>query len=93
MEAENSILLGFRRKLAARRARKRQRTFVYCPTCKFELCAGGEWVGPSETDPAIENYSCSRCGTFSAWNFDTPAPILLGWQKAIFGPLNVQVKL
>jgi hypothetical protein len=57
-----------------RRALKRQTCFVYCPYCKFELCAGGKWLGQDITDPSIEAYECARCGTFSRWNFDAPAP-------------------
>lgn len=59
------------------RQRRKQTTFVYCPTCRYELVAGGDWLGQDVTEPSIEAYRCARCGTLSAWLFDTPAPFLV----------------
>ena len=59
------------------RQRRSQSTWIYCPKCKLELIAGGEWIGQDVRDPAIEAYTCARCGTWSAWNFDAPAPLLV----------------
>jgi hypothetical protein len=68
---------SFRERLRRWRLRRKQHTFVYCPTCRFELVAGGKWMGQLVTDPSIEAYACARCGTFSEWHFDSPAPILV----------------
>ena len=64
-----------RARWAARQARKRQRTFIYCPSCNFELVAGGEWLG-QEVTTMYEAYRCARCDTTSVWDFDLfPVPV------------------
>ena len=70
MPVESNRLLRWWRR---RRALKRQRTFIYCPECKLELIASGSWMG-TMLDPRLEAYICTRCGTWSTWNFDIPAP-------------------
>ena len=55
--------------------RRRQTTWIYCPSCKLELVAGGEWLG-QELETGYEAYRCNRCGRLSVWNFDMPAPVL-----------------
>ncbi len=75
--------MTLRSRWAERQARRKQHTFVYCPQCRYELVAGGVWLGQDVTNLAVEAYRCARCGTFSAWDFDAPAPILLrGWPEA-----------
>ena len=66
-----------RQRWGAWRAPRKQTTFVYCPGCRYELVAGGDWLGQDVTQPEVEAYKCARCGTISAWLFDAPAPILL----------------
>lgn len=53
-----------------------QRTFVYCPSCRWEMVAGGRWLG-QEIATMAEGYDCARCGCRSVWDFDCPAPVLL----------------
>lgn len=55
---------------------RRQGTWVYCPHCKFEMVEGGEWIGENA---GMEGYRCANCGTTSAWLFDAPVPLLIGW--------------
>lgn len=59
-----------------RKALRNQKTFVYCPVCRFELVAGGEWLG-QDTTTFHEAYRCNRCGAFSTWDFDFPAPVVV----------------
>lgn len=63
--------------LRVRSQERRQRTFVYCPSCEYELCAGGDWMGSPSHNSPVEVYKCARCGTFSSWDFDAPVPLLL----------------
>lgn len=53
----------------------KQWTFVYCPACRFELCAGGEHLGMNSE--GLETYRCAKCGEYSAWDFDAPVPLLI----------------
>ena len=58
-----------------RRAEKHQKTFIWCPSCGFELVMGGEWLG-QEVDTMFEGYRCNGCGAESVWDFDTyPCPV------------------
>lgn len=69
------LLARVRASWRARQIRKNQRTWLYCPECKFELVAGGEWLG-QEVETMYEAYRCARCGTLSTWDFDTfPVPV------------------
>lgn len=75
----------FRKRWQIRRALARQRTFVYCPVCRFELVAGGIWLGTNATDPSLEAYDCGQCGQFSEWNFDALAPLLVRYSNPLGG--------
>ena len=66
---------GLRARWKAWRLRRRQTCFIYCPSCRFELVAGGEWLG-QDIETAHEAYRCNRCDTLSTWDFDTyPVPV------------------
>jgi predicted RNA-binding Zn-ribbon protein involved in translation (DUF1610 family) len=53
----------------------RQTTRVYCPTCRNELVANGVLLYDSPTHGVL--YRCDNCDSFSRWDFDAPAPLLL----------------
>ena len=53
--------------------KNQQKTYVYCPKCRNELCANGNLI--KDTD--FVYYKCSKCGHESKWDFDAPCPILI----------------
>lgn len=55
----------------------KQRTFVYCPICKFELAKGGRFM--QDTEKGVE-YMCGRCNCRSLWYFDDPVPWIISYQ-------------
>jgi hypothetical protein len=44
------------------------------------MVAGGRWLGQDKRT-GVEGYLCAMCGTESAWDFDAPAPLLVGKAK------------
>lgn len=64
-----------------------QRTFVYCPHCDNELISSESFV--KDTD--FVYYKCANCSTESKWDFDCPAPYIVGykpqgeeWRKYVY---------
>lgn len=51
---------------------RKQKTFVYCPKCKFEMCSMNNAMG--EKDGTVYHV-CKNCGAGSKWNYDLPAPM------------------
>jgi len=60
---------------------KRQRTFIYCPTCQNELISGREFSSERliamDKDRLLEWFKCNVCKTITKWDFDAPTPILV----------------
>ncbi len=54
--------------------KEKQTTWCYCPKCNNELCSSNSFV--KDTD--FVYYKCSQCGHDSKWDFDFPAPVLMG---------------
>jgi len=72
--------------LFKRKPKKReQTTFVYCPTCRLELCSRIECF-VEDTD--LVKYKCTQCGTISQWDFDAPTPILLFVRGKPYKPMT-----
>ena len=72
---------------------KPERTcWVWCPNCRHDLNGDGESFVSDGADGVF--YDCVKCGTRSRWDFDVPAPLLLGSnglpaQKVLFARVLV----
>lgn len=55
--------------------RVKQTCFVWCPVCRNELTAGGSEYRHTLDDAVV--YTCSKCGTWSTWDFNPPVPLLI----------------
>lgn len=60
--------------LASKFKQTKQTTFCWCPVCRWELCAGGEFLIDDEHGV---KYRCAQCKSVSRWDFDAPVPLLL----------------
>lgn len=58
---------AIKRELAVRK----QRTFVYCPACNFEMCSMNN---ANDTGDYVYHV-CKNCGVGSRWDYDAPAPL------------------
>jgi hypothetical protein len=48
---------------------------AFCPFCKSDLVANGNYVG--ETAHGLTIFDCRACRRESVWDFDAPLPILI----------------
>lgn len=53
--------------------KEKQTTFCHCPTCHNELIGSNSFASDGE----LVMFVCTKCGTESEWDFDTPVPLLL----------------
>lgn len=53
-------------------AMRKQRTFVYCPRCNYELCSMNN---ATEGEDDLVFHVCTNCGAGTRWDYDYPAPI------------------
>lgn len=51
---------------------RKQKTFVYCPRCNFEMCSMNN---ASDMSNGFVYHICKNCGAGSEWDYDSPAPI------------------
>lgn len=61
-------ILAIKRELYLRK----QRTFVYCPRCNFEMCSINNAL---EREDGTVYHVCKNCGAGSKWDYGAPAPI------------------
>ena len=57
---------------------------IFCPGCKNDLVEDGEASHKGPSASGMEVYCCSKCGVWTVWDFDTPAPFLRSvhkWEK------------
>lgn len=52
---------------------RKQKTFVFCPRCSYEMCAMNNAI---ELKDGTVQHHCLNCGKDSMWNYDLPTPIL-----------------
>lgn len=62
------VITAIKRELELRK----QRTFVYCPRCNFEMCSMNNAI---EEKDGMVYHVCNNCGAGSRWDYDGPAPI------------------
>lgn len=54
--------------------KNKQRTWVFCPECKVDLCSNDSLIYDDEEVV----YKCKDCGNVSFWNFDiAPVAVLI----------------
>ena len=51
---------------------RKQRTFVYCPKCNFEMCSMNNSI---ERKDGKIIHICKNCGVSSHWDYDFPTPV------------------
>ncbi len=51
---------------------RKQRTFVYCPHCNFEMCSMNN---ATENEDGTTYHVCKNCGAGSRWDYNVPCPI------------------
>lgn len=51
---------------------RKQRNFVYCPRCNFEMSSMNNAI---EEKDGLVFHVCKNCGVGSKWDYDMPAPV------------------